>query len=216
MSTFNDIDITCEHCGEEFRGTVWTALHAGQDPELKDLLLGGELNLVMCPGCSYVAYHDHFLLYQDPSAELVAYVYPPDQEAHREALHVMMMKGFSEAQAVYEPRLRKDYEPILLFGLEALVEMLMEEEARAEQSQIAQTLVRQQALPSILLRPAAARRLRTMRLIPLATQDAHDRGSVVEGITRLLKINPALDRYAALRARIEADPAWNLPTRPVP
>src|SRR3954469_4499031 len=80
MSNFNDIDITCEQCGQEFRGTVWTAVHAGQDPELKVLLLGGELNLVMCPQCGYVAYHDRFILYQDPAAEIVAYVYPQAQE----------------------------------------------------------------------------------------------------------------------------------------
>ena len=56
MSAFNDLDITCEKCGEEFRGTVWTAIHAGVDPELKELLLGGELNMVMCTKCSHVAF----------------------------------------------------------------------------------------------------------------------------------------------------------------
>ena len=92
MSSFNDIDITCEQCGEEFRGTIWTAVHAKQDPELKDLLMGGELNMVMCPECSHVAYHEHFVLYQDPAAELVAYVYPDAQREEAEALKDMMLR----------------------------------------------------------------------------------------------------------------------------
>src|SRR5579871_5023263 len=104
MSTFNDIDITCEQCGKEFRGTIWTAIHAKQDPELKELLLGGEINLVMCPECSHVAYQDHFVLYQDPTAELIAYVYPASEHGNIETLKNMMLSGFREAQAIYETK----------------------------------------------------------------------------------------------------------------
>src|SRR5689334_20244816 len=98
MSTFNDIDMECEECGEEFRGTVWVGVHAGEDPKLKDLLLGGELNLVSCPQCGHVAFYDHFLIYQDPSAELVAYVYPENQKRQEDELRKMMLSGFNEAQ----------------------------------------------------------------------------------------------------------------------
>src|SRR5260370_34033102 len=124
MSSFNELDVTCEECGEEFKGTVWTAVHAKQDPELKEVLLGGELNLVMCPECSHVAYQDHFVLYQDPAAELVAYVYPARQQGEAETLRPMMLNGFRQAQEVYEPKKRLNYEPILLFGLESLVKMI--------------------------------------------------------------------------------------------
>src|SRR5438445_5008359 len=99
MSTFNDIDITCEECGEEFRGTVWVAVHAGQDPELKDLLLGGELNLVSCPECGHVTFQDHFLIYQEPAAGLVAYVYPEAQRDREAELRKLMRSGVHEAQA---------------------------------------------------------------------------------------------------------------------
>src|SRR3954465_13715962 len=98
MSQFNDIDIECPDCGEEYRGTVWVAIHAGQDPELKDLLLGGELNLVSCPGCLHVFYQDHFLIYQEPAAELVVYVYPEGQREQEAELQKMMVAGYREAQ----------------------------------------------------------------------------------------------------------------------
>ncbi len=79
MSAFNEINVTCENCGEEFKGTIWTAIHAAADPELKQLLLGGELNILFCPKCSHTFFYEHFLLYQDPRIKLVAYVYPPDR-----------------------------------------------------------------------------------------------------------------------------------------
>jgi len=41
MSAFNEIDATCVDCAEDFRATVWTAIHAKEDPELKDLMQGG-------------------------------------------------------------------------------------------------------------------------------------------------------------------------------
>ena len=86
MSTFNEIDISCPNCGHEYKGVVWTAIHSAQDPELKDLLLGGEINLLMCPDCAHVAFQDHFILYQDPAAELIAYIYPHAQQADEEFL----------------------------------------------------------------------------------------------------------------------------------
>lgn len=211
MSTFNDIDVKCEKCGEEFRGTLWTAVHAKQDPELRDLLLGGELNMVMCPQCAHVAYQDHFVLYQDPDAELIAYVYPPSQKDQAAVLTEGMFKGFEEAQSVYEPKERLAYKPILVFGLETLVEMMREEEERGEQSQIAQILCKEMGMPVLLLTPAAARQRQLPRTIPLGSNtERPNRSDVLKGLEDLLKLNPALTVYSNLREKIIATPAWSL------
>src|SRR5207302_6347179 len=195
VSSFNELDVTCEECGEEFKGTVWTAIHAGQDPKLKDILLGGELNLIMCPKCSHVAYQEHFILYQEPAAELVAYIYPSSQQNDEEFLRASMMANFREAQAVYKPKDRKDYDPILVFGLETFVEMMQAEEARAEQSQIAQAICKEKGIPYQLLRPSEARRLQTVRVFPGANRE---NAEIQKGIKQLLEVNPSLDRYAQL------------------
>jgi len=126
MSAFNDIDIECTNCGETFRAGTWTAVHAGEDPELKDLLLGGELNMVMCTHCSHVTHQEGFLLYQEPELELVAYVHPLEQEEQADELKKMMLKGYHDAQATLEPSLRRPYEPVLLFGLSSLAELIRE------------------------------------------------------------------------------------------
>ena len=201
MSSSIELDITCEACGKEFTGTVWTAIHAKQDPELKEILLGGELNLLMCPTCSHVAYEDHFILYQDPAAEVVAYIYPPSQERDAEFLRRTMMTNFKEAQEVFPPKERKDYDPILIFGLETFVEMMQEESARAEQSQIAEAICKEKGIPYQKLRPSEARRLETVRVIPGAKRE---NAEILKGIKDLLGVDPALDLYVKLAESVSA------------
>ena len=212
MSTFNEIDVECEECGEEFKGVIWTAVHAQQDPELKDLLLGGELNILFCPKCSHVAYQDHFVLYQDPMAELIAYIYPPAQEHDAEFLRKTMMTNFAEAQEIYKPKDRKYYDPILVFGLDAFVRMMEREDRRAEQSQIAEALCVQHKIPYIKLRPSKARALRIMRVIPCATlTESPSRADILAGLDQMLAHNATLDFYAGLRSAVQKDPQWHLP-----
>lgn len=209
MSAFNDIDLACEACGHEFRATLWTAVDAKEDPELKGLLLGGELNLIQCPACSRVAYQDHFVLYQDPAAELVAYVYPPGRQSEETFLRQTMLSSFQEAESILPAGQRKGYEPVLLFGLESLVEMMSHEALRAEQSQIAQAICQEKGIPFAVLRPSEARRLGTLRVLPLAAPNAGpDRKNVLHGLKRLLTEDPALDLYVRLQADVEEDPSW--------
>jgi hypothetical protein len=211
MSQFNDIDLECSNCGHEHRASVWVAIHAGQDPELKDLLLGGELNLVSCPECMHVSFEDRFLIYQEPAAELVAYVYPEIQRAQEAELQILMLKGFHEAQATLPEKQHLDYDPLLFFGLESLIEQLNEEQALAVQSQVAQALCKQHKLKSILLRPHQARQLGTMRVLPIAGEGTKPaRKEILAGIEKLLEIDPVLDLYTKLKEKIKSDPAWSL------
>lgn len=211
MSAYNDLDITCGQCGEEFRGTVWTAIHAGVDPELKDLLLGGELNMVMCPKCSYVEYQDHFLIYQEPDDELVAYVYPETQHEQEAELRQMMLKGFRDAQATFPEDQRLSYDPVLIFGLESLVELLQQELDWTEQSDVAEAICREKKIPFKRISPSESRRLQLPRLLPLAkAAKTPDRMTIIEGFKTLLKENPLLTLYADRLKTLEANPAWVL------
>lgn len=211
MSTFNDIDIECTACGEEFRATVWVAIHAGEDPKLKDLLRGGELNLVSCPACGHVSFQERFLIYQEPVAELVAYVYPDAQHNEEAELRKLMLSGFQEAQEILSKKDRLNYDPVLVFGLESLIEMLRQEDEFAEQSQVAQAFCKQNNIETTLLRPSQARRLGTMRVIPHVGKGYPPTpDDIIAGIDRLLTIDPVLTLYAKLKETIAKDPGWTL------
>jgi hypothetical protein len=210
MSAFNEIDMVCQKCQEEFRGTVWTAVHAGVDPELKDLLLGGELNMVMCPNCAQVFFHEHFLIYQDPAEELVAYVYPETQMDQRDMLEKMMRTGFKDAQETMEPSARLAYDPLLFFGLESLVEMLHQEQDLIDQGDVAEAVCREHAIQFKRLSPAQSRQKNLPRIIPSAAARSFERNEVLAGLQKLIKEDPALTAYADLASAIEKKPAWSL------
>jgi len=206
MSTFNEIDVECVECAEEYKGIIWTAIHASEDPVLKDILFGGELNILVCPKCARPAYQDHSVLYQDPGIELIAYIYPPSQSAEEAFLRKTTLASFHEAQNIYDPKDRKDYEPILVFGLATFVEMMEAEELREEQSQVAEAICKANHIPYFVLRPSEARRLTTARVCPGIKGDET---SIVKGIRDLLAINPALNFYSKLAESL-AVPATRL------
>ncbi len=130
MSVHNIVDVECAQCGKEFRGTIWTSINAKEDPELKDLLLGGELNILFCPECSHTFYYEHFLLYLDPKLKLAAYIYPPAEESHKADLEIMMKRAFAEALETFEPKDRIMTEPLLMFGLDELQVKIREEDQK--------------------------------------------------------------------------------------
>ena len=210
MSTYNDIDITCAKCGHDFRGTIWTAINARQDPELKDLALGGELNMVMCVECAHVMYQERFLLYQDPSIELVAYVHPTAEKVREDVLKETMMQGFEEAQKVYEKSKRLTYQPVIYFGLASLMESLRVEEARDEESEVAQVICKEHGIPFLTVSPSDARLQKILRLLP-GKNDGRTlrRSDLLSGLEQLLKINPAFHFYRELQETVKQVPQWH-------
>jgi len=136
MSAHNDLDLTCPDCGEEFRGILWAAIHAKQDPELRELLLGGELNLIACTKCGKTNFYENFLLYQDPALQLVAYVYPQADQDREAELRPLMERGFKEVQETFPIKERFTRPPQLFFGLASLVEAIREEEEAALKKEV--------------------------------------------------------------------------------
>ncbi|MFN8471293.1 MAG: CpXC domain-containing protein [Anaerolineae bacterium] len=81
------INIRCPQCSQSFTADVQSIVDVGEDPGLKDALLGGTLNMFVCPNCGARGRLGTPLLYHDPSKELAIAYIPmelnlagPDQE----------------------------------------------------------------------------------------------------------------------------------------
>ncbi|MFN8497733.1 MAG: CpXC domain-containing protein [Anaerolineae bacterium] len=81
------INIRCPQCGQSFTSDVQSIVDVGENPGLKDALLGGTLNVFTCPNCGARGRLGTPLLYHDPSKELAIAYIPmelslsgPDQE----------------------------------------------------------------------------------------------------------------------------------------
>lgn len=91
-------EIKCA-CGDTFETEIYQSVSVGEDPELKDLILGGEFNMVECPHCHQVIYAENFVLYHDHAQELMAFVYPYAMKENQGPMAEQMKATFSELQS---------------------------------------------------------------------------------------------------------------------
>jgi len=70
--------ITCPSCNTVFTGEVHQIVDIGLQPELKEMLLNGHLNVVQCPNCTAVSRVGMPMLYHDPANELFMVYMPMD------------------------------------------------------------------------------------------------------------------------------------------
>jgi hypothetical protein len=196
MSTSLEQDVRCP-CGEEFEASLWTAVNGGTEPELREEILAGQLNVVRCPKCGQMIYAERFLLYHEPERELLAFVYPKDYESEAEKWRGKTVGDFDTAQSAMGPEKRLGYRPISVFGLDDLVEVLREDEEAEDQDAVAASLAVSADVELLPVRRTVARERHWPRRVPLAPGESF-RDRLAAGLRRLVDANDRLSLYAGL------------------
>jgi hypothetical protein len=62
--------ITCPNCGTPYVADIYQVIDVGRQPQLKELLLSGQLNVAVCPNCGAGGRIATPLLYHDPAHDL--------------------------------------------------------------------------------------------------------------------------------------------------
>lgn len=204
-------EITCP-CGEKFEAELWNAINAVEDPELKEALISGEINVVCCPACGEIFYAEHFLLYHDSRNEIIAFVYPSSFQHQATYWAEKMRRDFETAVAELMPEERVDYEPVLLFGLDSLADLLRAEDEEGDEVTILEHVASDLKLKLINLKPSLARPMRMPRVIPCCGGAKSDdmREEIMDGLRKLLKHNTNLEAYRKLLDSIERNKNWKL------
>lgn len=70
--------ITCPNCGTPFSAEVHQIIDVGRQPELKQMLLSGQLNVAVCPSCGAGGQLANAMLYHDPAHELFMMYIPQE------------------------------------------------------------------------------------------------------------------------------------------
>ena len=81
MSVKESVEAKCPACGEESSTTVWRSMNVTQDPDAKELLLAGTVNVFQCPKCGYESMLDIDFLYHDMERNLCVQYYPYERLA---------------------------------------------------------------------------------------------------------------------------------------
>jgi hypothetical protein len=211
MSYLSNEEITCSHCQFPNEAEVWSIINVREDPELRDLLLGGELNMAECSACKEIFYAEHFVIYHDPDFELMAFVYPFSYRDQKSEWEEKTRGDFQMLQQGLEAEVIR-YQPVTLFGLDELIQMVEWDEEASVQSDIVEALARQNGLSVYHLKKSVARQKSLPMVLPYK-EDAQPtvRESVLAGLTEIHAINDRLFLYEKAREVLDADATWELP-----
>lgn len=203
MSILSNCEIKCS-CGETFEAELWKAINVFDDPDLKEVLLSGRFNTVECPKCHKVFYHEHFFMYQDLQNELIAYVYPKEDEKSAKNLREKMLSDFASLSKDIEELAEIDFEPVIYFGVEDLINTIKNEDYIKDEIDILNFIAKRIELDLIKIKPSKARNLCILHTIPKSKKSSGDiKKDIVSGLEQLLKYNPNLVEYENFLARIK-------------
>lgn len=74
MSQSQEVKYTCPYCGKEFDTTIYTAINADTDVDLKDRCVSGDIFHHVCPHCHHEFMIQPPLVYSDPSRKFLLWV----------------------------------------------------------------------------------------------------------------------------------------------
>lgn len=72
------VQLNCQNCGTPFVAPVWSFIDVGAQPELKNALLSGQLNVAVCPNCGAGGMLATPLMYHDPAKKLLLTLLPQE------------------------------------------------------------------------------------------------------------------------------------------
>ncbi len=131
MSTRSEIDVKCQ-CGETFKATVWQSVNATASPDLRKMILDGNMNMVTCPGCGTRFHVEIPFLYHDLEAKEWIWVYPVSYEKQSFDVYRKVHQMWEEIKQSMPLEIRKrfaqEYKVTVLFGMDALVYYLQSKE----------------------------------------------------------------------------------------
>ena len=145
--------IDCPHGCGPFEAERWSFINVSQDPQLKEAVLGGELNLLRCEQCHHFFYSEGDLIYLDEDAQLLIFVFARCSRAKQKELTAKMQRDYQLLKESLLQKIHLDFGPICVFGPEELKDVIEKEDQRNDESQV-------------IAAAAAALGLQVARLVP--------------------------------------------------
>jgi hypothetical protein len=202
MSIKGVVEVRCPKGCEAEEIEVWSFVRGDQDAELRETLLVGELNLVLCAKCGSAFYADATVIYLDEEAQLLAFIFPESYKADEARWRAKMAEDFSQLKAAM-PGLRLE-EPRLFFGFDEIRELLRVDDEMSDEVEVARAFMKQLGLASWTMDRAFARARRLPWDVPLIKGKPFSRENALQGLKTLLKANDRLEAYRRLAELLEA------------
>jgi hypothetical protein len=202
MTISNLEEIKCPQ-GHLFEASLLSAISISDNPELKEVLIAGEINLVSCPECGEMFHAECFILYHDNKNELIAFVYPLSFRDQSKQCKVKMNREFKLALNDFEEKQKIKYGPTLFFGVENLILLLRTEQDIEDEESILKYIAPSLSLDVVKIAPSLARELKIPKIIPIPKCEKNlNLKSLISGLKILVKYNSNLLHYVSFLERV--------------
>ena len=122
--------ISCPNCGTRYRAELNQVIDVGRQPELKEALLSGQLNIAVCPTCGASGQIGSAMVYHDPAHELFMVHVP--QELNLDQLQREQYIGQLTREVVdnmpAEQRRAYMFQPMTMLTMQSFMEKVLETE----------------------------------------------------------------------------------------
>jgi len=203
MSTKGQINVECPHCGERFYADFWTVVRGDSDPNLKDQLINGEFDLLVCPKCSAVFSHEEPFLYIDPGFELLVFVMPENYLPEKEKWLGKMKEDYAALGSAGLGGILAGIKPEYFFGAGELSAKLARDRDMEEESEVLECLAGENNFKTAKIKAGEARQRDLPFCLPYSGKDP-SRVGALSAVKKLLSVNDALPRLKNLLNELEA------------
>jgi len=203
MSTKGICKVKCPSCGESFDADFWTVVRGDSDPDLKEMIISGEFDLLGCPRCSAVFSHEEPFLYIDPRFELLVFVMPEDYLPEKEKWLAKMKADYEALDPGGLGGGFSGIEPAYFFGVGELSALLLRDRDMEEESEVLACLAGENKLKTAGIKAASARARDLPFCLPYCGA-APARAGAISAVKKLLSINDAMPRLKKLFAELES------------
>ena len=201
MSTKGSFRVECPLCGESFDADFWTVVRGDRDHEVKELILSGEFDILMCPKCAGMFQHEESFLYLDPGKDILAFVMPESYEPEKEKWIARMRADYEPLRVAMAANHKLSAAPEYFFGLGGLSALLETDRDREEETEVLEFMAREEGLVLRAVKPSEARSLDIPFSLPMAKGLA-GRAAALKAARELLAKNDALPRLKNLEAAL--------------
>ncbi|HAM35523.1 MAG TPA: hypothetical protein DEB40_01820 [Elusimicrobia bacterium] len=213
MSFRGVVEARCPKGCEAFEAEVWSFIHGRNSPELRELAVAKECNLLLCPACGAPFFAEAPYIYFEPEAEILAFVFPESFQGQEPRWRRKMNEDFAALKRVLGEKMPFDMEPEVFFGPEGLSELLSGEDFRSEEREVMECVAKELGLSLFHVSPRFARLHVVPSTLPYspAQNEGVTRQNLIAGLEKLLAANDRLEAYQACLASLRSGADQGLP-----
>ncbi|MBI3289235.1 MAG: hypothetical protein HYZ74_06930 [Elusimicrobia bacterium] len=210
MSFQGSVEVDCPSCTDGFTAPIWSFVHGGRDPALRDQAKASECNMLLCPSCGAAFLPEAAWIYYEPDDEILAFVFPVSYRAEEAKWRGKMQADFDSMRGALGDHLPIGHEPDIFFGPDGLAQLLEFEDWRRDERDVMLYYAKDLGLSVYRASPAWARENGAPSWLPFAGKTP-TRASILAGIEKLVAANDRLTAWSDFREKLSLDASIGLP-----